>query len=136
MVVVVAAGNNGTAKSDTVGYPGNSPNVISVANLDDSSKPLKTHPSSSQGPAVDLSAPGTAIRSSVPNDTFANYTGTSMASPYVAGVAALLAVKNPHWTAAQIRERLYKTSDDLGARGRDDVYGHGAVDPYEALFGL
>ncbi len=136
VVVVVAAGNNGTDKADTVGYPGNSPNVISVANLDDHSRPLKTHPSSSRGPAVDLSAPGTAIRSSVPDDSFANYTGTSMAAPYVAGVAALLVAKNPDWTPAQIRERLYKTADDLGDRGRDDTYGHGAVDPFEAIFGL
>ena len=136
VVVVVAAGNNGKDKADTVGYPGNSDNVISVANLDDTKKPLETHPSSSQGPAVDIAAPGTAIRSSVPDDSFANYTGTSMASPYVAGVAALLAAKNPDWTPAQIRERLYKTADDLGARGRDNIYGHGAVDPYEALFGL
>lgn len=151
VLVVVAAGNNGKDKADTVGYPGNSPNVVSVANLDDSknvSNPrsgdrvlatladLLTHPSSSQGPAVDIAAPGTNIRSSVPDDSFADYTGTSMAAPYVAGVAALLAAKNPDWTPAQIRERLYKTADDMGKKGRDDVYGHGAVDPFEALFGL
>ncbi|MNR84012.1 Subtilisin E precursor [compost metagenome] len=136
VVVVVAAGNYGTDKADTVGYPGNSPNVISVANLDDTSRPLKAHFSSSHGPEVDLAAPGTAIRSSVPNDTFANYTGTSMAAPYVAGVAALLAASNPHWTPAQIRQRLYVTADDLGKPGRDNTYGHGAIDPYEAIFGL
>ena len=136
VLVVVAAGNNGKDKANTVGYPGTSDNVISVANLDDRRRPLETHSSSSQGPAVDLAAPGTAIRSSVPDDTFADYTGTSMAAPYVAGVAALLVAKHPDWTPAQIRQRLYATADDLGAKGRDDIYGHGAVDPFEALFGL
>lgn len=135
-LVVVAAGNFGADKPDTVGYPGTSANVIAVANLDDHHRPLKTHPSSSRGPAVDLSAPGTAIRSSVPDDSFATYTGTSMAAPYVAGVAALLAAQHPDWTPAQIRERLYRTADDLGDPGRDAVYGHGAVDPFEAIFGL
>lgn len=135
-VVVAAAGNYGTGKADTVSFPGNSPNVISVANLDDATNRQKTHSSSSRGPAVDIAAPGTAIRSSVPNDSFANFTGTSMAAPYVAGVAALVAARNPQMTPAQIRERLYRTADDLGDRGRDDTFGHGAVDPYEAVFGL
>ncbi|GEM_PF-2681971 len=140
LVVVVAAGNKGTGNADTVGYPGNSPNVISVANLDDrrldGSGRLKITPSSSQGPAVDLSAPGTGIRSAVPDDSYANKTGTSMASPYVAGVAALLMAKHPDWTPAQVRDRLYRTSDDLGETGRDDTFGHGAVDLFEAVYGL
>lgn len=136
VVVVVAAGNAGKDKPNTVLYPGTSDLVISVANLDDTKTPLETHYSSSQGPAVDIAAPGTAIRSSVPDDTYANYTGTSMAAPYVAGVVALMLAKNPDLTPKQVRERLYQTADDLGPVGRDDIYGHGKVDPYEAIFGL
>jgi subtilisin family serine protease len=59
--------------------------------------------------------------------------GTSMATPHAAGVAALIAFHNPTWTAAQVRARLDAATDDLGPAGRDSTYGFGAVDLVKAM---
>lgn len=64
---------------------------------------------------------------------YAYYDGTSMASPHVAGVAALVWSANPTWTAAQIREALAVTAEDLGASGRDTSFGWGLVRAKAAL---
>jgi serine protease len=59
--------------------------------------------------------------------------GTSMATPHVAGVAALLWSANPNWTNVQIREAMTMTAYDLGDPGRDIAYGYGLVQAYDAL---
>jgi subtilisin family serine protease len=59
--------------------------------------------------------------------------GTSMASPHVAGVAALILSRNPGWTPAQVREKLRSSSDDLGTPGWDPVFGHGRVNARKAV---
>ena len=64
---------------------------------------------------------------------YAYYDGTSMASPHVAGVAALVWSANPGWTNAQIREALAATAEDLGAAGRDNSFGWGLVRAQAAL---
>jgi subtilisin family serine protease len=61
------------------------------------------------------------------------WSGTSMATPHVSGVAALLWSYNPSWTAAQIREAMNLTALDLGDPGRDIHYGYGLVQAYAAL---
>jgi hypothetical protein len=58
--------------------------------------------------------------------------GTSMASPHAAGVAALVLASNPGMTPAEIRQRLKDTADDLGASGWDVEFGYGLVDADEA----
>jgi len=63
------------------------------------------------------------------------YQGTSMASPHVAGVAALLMSQMPLLTGAQVERILRMTATDLGAKGKDDVFGYGLIDPRKALFG-
>ena len=55
------------------------------------------------------------------------YDGTSMATPHVSAVAALLWARNPECTAAQLRTSLAKSALDLGAKGRDKYYGYGLV---------
>ena len=62
--------------------------------------------------------------------------GTSMATPHVAGVAALIWSANPDWTNAQIRQALTATAQDLGAAGRDNLFGYGLVQAKEALLYL
>lgn len=62
-----------------------------------------------------LVAPGVSIRSTTPNGEYASYTGTSMAAPHVAGVAALLLSANPNLTAAQVQDLLITTANRQGA---------------------
>jgi serine protease len=64
---------------------------------------------------------------------YSAFNGTSMATPHVSGVAALVWSYNPSWTNAQIRDALRKSAQDLGAAGRDNEYGHGLVQAKAAL---
>lgn len=134
--IVVAAGNANKDGSESVLFPGNHPKVISVANLNYSgqNRVVDTHSSSSRGKEVDIAAPGTAIRSTFPRGQYRALTGTSMASPYVAGSVALIRARHPEWTVEQVKQHLYRTARDLGKPGRDDQYGHGELDLYRAVF--
>jgi subtilisin family serine protease len=68
-----------------------------------------------------------------PASGYEAWSGTSMATPHVSGVAALVWSANPSWTNAQIREALDSTAKDLGATGRDSAYGYGLVQAKAAL---
>jgi serine protease len=63
------------------------------------------------------------------------YQGTSMASPHVAGLAALLLSQVPSLTPAQLESIISSTARDIGLVGRDDAFGHGLIQPRTALFG-
>ncbi|MFU8842893.1 MAG: S8 family serine peptidase [Bacteroidales bacterium] len=83
----------------------------------------------------DVTAPGVDVKSCTYNNNF-GYTfmsGTSMATPGVAGVMALLLSKNPNLTPAQISEALEMTSVDLGVTGKDNTYGAGRVNALAAI---
>jgi subtilisin family serine protease len=69
----------------------------------------------------------------VPGSSYEAWNGTSMATPHVSGVAALLWSANPKWTNAQIRDAMIATAMDLGDEGWDPHYGHGLVQAYDAL---
>jgi serine protease len=69
----------------------------------------------------------------IPGSSYEAWNGTSMATPHVSGVAALLWSANPDWTNAQIREAMAMTALDLGDPGRDIAYGYGLVQAYDAL---
>src|SRR5690606_34920555 len=70
---------------------------------------------------------GVHVRSTIPGNSYANYSGTSMATPHVSGVAALVWSNHSQCTAKQIRNVLNATAQDRGAAGRDVYYGHGIV---------
>jgi subtilisin family serine protease len=119
---VFAAGNDTYNDDYTPFYPASCPssNVISVAASDQSDWSASF---SNYGPSsVDVAAPGTNIYSTIPSgwlcggvaSIYCWLAGTSMATPHVAGEAALLAAKYPTWTAAQIKARIMATVEQRG----------------------
>ena len=85
---------------------------------------------SCSGSEVELAAPGNSIYSTIPGG-YGTMSGTSMASPHVAGTAALVIAAG----YSDVRARLAGTADDLGTLGRDNYYGYGLVDADEAAGG-
>ncbi len=126
VVPVVAAGNDfNDAGAGSVSSPANAARAITVAAVETSgTPPASTHADfSSVGPTTislrmkpDVAAPGVDIVSSVPGGWSA-FSGTSMASPHVAGAAALLKERHPAWTVAQIKSALVQTGTDARDSG-------------------
>lgn len=122
-LVVAAAGNDG----EGVEFPASYPGVLSVGAID-SGKNLASF--SSHDATMGLVAPGVSIISTTLGKQFAKFSGTSMATPYVAGVAALLWSKHADWTVDQVKERLITTAEKLGSK---ELFGNGLVDPQKAM---
>jgi subtilisin family serine protease len=130
---IAAAGNSGTPSGmgDNVEYPGRFGSVVAVAATDRND--IRGY-FSSTGPDVELAAPGVAITSTVLNNEYETWSGTSMASPHVAGTAALVIASGIQDTDRdgfindEIRQRLVNSTLDLGASGRDTQYGWGLID--------
>jgi len=127
ITVVAAAGND---SNGTVTYPGAFRHVLSVAATDD----FDHHASfSNANSTVDLAAPGVGTYSTYRTGGYVYMSGTSMATPHVAAVAALVRSAHPRATVDQVETALLATAHDLGARGRDDVYGYGRVNAAGAV---
>ena len=125
----VAAGNDAADACGT--SPARLPEAITVA----ASTSADTSASfSNYGSCVDLYAPGQGITSTVnTSDTAtATWSGTSMATPHVSGVAAVIRARNPTFSAAQARAKLDASVDDKGPAGRDAQYGFGRVNLAQA----
>lgn len=129
VLLVAAAGNSGRydGKGDTVGYPAKYDSVMAVAAIDSSNTRASF---SSTGPAVEIAAPGVSIHSTVPGGQYAYYNGTSMASPHVAGAAALVWGAKPQLTNVQLRNLLNNTATYLG---NPDHFGNGLVQALDAI---
>jgi thermitase len=126
-LIVAAAGNDGNS---TLNYPAAYPEVVSVAASDRND----AHASFSNVNAdVEVDAAGVDVLSTVPGGSYATMSGTSMATPHVAGVAAMIAYRFPSLNAAGIRSRLDAGVDDLGTPGRDATFGFGRVNLVKAL---
>jgi subtilisin family serine protease/PKD repeat protein len=128
-IIVASAGND---MSDIFNYPAAYPRVISVTNVwrDD-----MINWSTNYGIYVDISAPGTYIMSTIPEGLYSYKTGTSMASPMVAGLFGLIKSYHPDWTNEQLTTQLLGTSDNIDAQnpGFENKLGCGRINAYRAL---
>jgi len=144
-VVIFAAGNEGTgglrrpADRATDEYRN-----LAVAAVDGNTAGWPIAYFSSRGPTYctptgeaaikpDISAPGVSVRSAYPGQTYVYMSGTSMATPHIAGVIALVRQANPNLSVDEVKQILYSTAYDLGTAGEDNSYGYGMVDAYEAV---
>jgi len=107
IVCVAAAGNDATNNDSAASYPGNYA-TVSVAATDASSRLASF--SNYGATTVDVAAPGVGIYSTAPNGRYASYSGTSMATPHVTGVVALLKAANPRATVSEIRSAILATA--------------------------
>jgi subtilisin family serine protease len=110
ILCIAAAGNESANNDVTPSYPANvaSDAVISVAATDSFNRLASF--SNYGATTVDVAAPGVSIRSTTPGSTYSSYSGTSMASPHVAGLVGLMAAANPQATAAEIRSAILSTA--------------------------
>jgi serine protease len=153
VLLVVASGNDGAS---SVSYPAAYPECIAVG----ATQPLSTSNQtiaaySNRGSALDIVAPGGNTTADLNGDGYADgilqqtivagqpsqfgyyfYQGTSMATPHVSGVAALLFGLYPQASAAQVRDALLSTARDYGTTGWDSTYGWGIVNPVGAINAL
>lgn len=127
VVIIAAAGNDGV---EGVLYPASSPWAIGVGAVDSN---LNLAEFSNRGEGLDLVAPGVEIVSTFHDGESCLGSGTSMATPHVAGVAALLRAAKPSWNRTQITNLLLQSCRDLGTPGIDPTFGHGLVDAFAAL---
>ncbi len=140
-VIVAAAGNNNTDAGRF--FPGNYIHAICVAACDANGQKASF---SNYGAIVDVTAPGVDILSLRAKGTDmshneadivgVNYyraSGTSMATPFVSGLAALILAKDSEFTNLQVEDAIIKSANDLGQAGKDDYYGYGEVDAARAL---
>ncbi len=121
VLIVAAAGNDGDYGMN---YPAGYNTVIAVGATDSSDNRCDF---SNYGEGLEIVAPGKHIISSIIGDDYEYFTGTSMATPHVAGVAALAKSTHPGWTNIEIRDEIKNTAEDLGPAGWDDDFGYGLV---------
>jgi len=133
VVVVVAAGNSAD-KGDAIQFPGAERGVISVAAVDSAGHHAAFSTTSWD---VSVAAPGVNLPcdAAASDDEYMLGDGTSQATAYVAGIAALVKARNRSLSPAQVRDLLERTARDKPAGGRNDQLGFGIVDPVAALNG-
>ena len=135
---VFAAGNSGS-EADSMVSPGGFPHSFAVGATDNNDEIAYF---SSRGPIEwmgelfikpDVTAPGVKVYSAKPGGGYQYLSGTSMACPHVAGMAALLKQAEPSLTVSELEKLLMLTSIDLGDAGKDNIYGEGRVNIKLAL---
>ncbi|NBI30747.1 S8 family serine peptidase, partial [Chengkuizengella marina] len=125
ILVIASAGNGGDG--ETITYPAQFPEVISVGAVNDN---LERASFSSIGEELDLVAPGIGILSTVNDEEYGEMTGTSMAVPHVTGAAALIWSNDKKLTSEQVKNIIYSSATPLGDNRQ---YGFGLINVVKAL---
>jgi len=126
-LVVAAAGNDGAGE---IGYPASSEFAVSVGATDNQNQRTSF---SNYGDGLDLMAPGEDIVSTYIQGLTCYLSGTSMATPYVVGVAGLVISKIEPISVEELKNILFNSAFDLGIEGYDTEFGWGLVNAYDAL---
>lgn len=123
-IVVAASGNDGAS---SISYPAAYSSAIAVGSVTSSGTRSSF---SNYGSGLEVMAPGSSIYSTYPNSRYATLSGTSMATPHVAGVAGLIRAANPNISVADARNILRNTAQEAGSFSQ---YGYGIVDAHAAV---
>lgn len=128
VVIIAAAGNDGQDVHNVV--PANCPYLLAVAatKSDDEIASFSNH-----GAEIDIAAPGVSIYSTYLDNQYRYKSGTSMAAPFVSGLAALLQTQYPDYTPDHVAAAMQETAVDLGDAGWDPIYGGGRIDVAAAI---
>ncbi|MEB3298314.1 MAG: S8 family peptidase [Candidatus Sericytochromatia bacterium] len=138
-LVVAAMGNEGAQSQE---YPAAMPGVLAVGSTDEAGRRSSF---SNFGSWISVAAPGSGILSTTPTYDvtmsrqeglgrgYGSLSGTSMATPHAAGLAALLASLHPDWPAQVLHKQLLASTRDIGTPGFDIETGHGMLDAWKAV---
>lgn len=129
-LLVAAAGNDG---EDELSHPASSEHAMAITATDEEDDLASF---SNYGEGVDLAAPGVDVVSTFKDGWTCTGSGTSMATPHVSGVAALVLSLLPELSVDELREHLHRTAVDLGAPGWDPFFGYGLVSAKGAVGSL
>jgi thermitase len=127
-LIIASAGNDYVG---ALSFPGgyNKVLVVGATDVNDNRAVFSQY-----GPDLDVVAPGVNIRSlGLGNTEYVWGNGTSMSTPHVSGLAALILAQNPSLTNVQIWECIRQTADDVGPAGWDELYGYGRINAFSAV---
>lgn len=123
-VVVVSAGNDGLAQS----WPSLTFLAVGATDANDAKASF-----SNTGAYVDVVGPGVSVFAPYGATGYAYVSGTSFSAPMTSGLLALVFAANPSLTAAQAKQIIIDTVDDLGSAGKDDTFGYGRINALKAV---
>lgn len=129
-IMVAAMGNDG---NNTRSYPAALPEVIAVGSTNSSDNKSGY---SQFGDWISVSAPGSSIMATLKGSRYGYMSGTSMATPQVAGLAAMLLSIKPDMSRQEVQQLIESSSDDLGSAGFDNDFGHGRINVKRAVNAL
>lgn len=130
VVVIAAAGNRGSG-TVAVGAPATMPGVLTVGGVN--REGVASDAASSQGITIGVMAPSEGLVGAVPGNSYVSWSGTSGATPIVAGIVALVRAAYPNLDAANVINRILVTSRPQTGVIPDPLYGYGRIDAYAAL---
>ncbi|MEC0230339.1 S8 family peptidase [Paenibacillus alba] len=127
IALIAASGNDNTERP---GYPAAYPEVFAVAASDSQNQKASF---SNYGDYIGVTAPGVSIASTYPDNQYAALSGTSMASPHVTALAALIRSTNPNLKNTDVYQIMRDSARDLGTKGFDKYFGYGLIDVAKAI---